>query len=284
MNAGRHLKRAGRVGLATAALALVLAAPVGATGKYTDATGDNGSAPDLSGLSVSSDAASGQIVFQISGTNLSPSEDYATFLDIDSDANPQTGYTSIGGVDYEFAVIGNFAIFGHWNGSDWVDASHSTVRIIKNSSGITISVNKSEIGNTSDFNFSATSMDGPNAKFDSAPDDGMYNYSLDDGGPKILSITLATLPAAGPKAGKAFTVTPTGLTLPPTGALVSTAPPPESYTCTATLGTKTLVGTGTGGCTFKIAKKKTKGKTLKVTVTVQYEGASKAFPYTFKVK
>lgn len=264
---------------------LVFAAPVGATGKYTDATGDNGSAPDVTGVGVSSDKTSGQIIFQINGNSLSSSENYPTFLDIDSDANPLTGNLMDGGADYFFGVDSTGYGFWHWNGSDWVDAPYSTVRVFVRTSGVIFSVNKSELGNTADFNFVATSADWANKKFDSAPDEGMFNYSLDDGGPKILSITLATTPAAGPKAGKSFTVTPTGLTLPPTdGVSTAATPQPESYTCSATLAGRTLVGTGTGGCTFKIAKKKTKGKTLKVTVTVQYEGASKAFPYTFKVK
>jgi hypothetical protein len=112
----------------------------------------------------------------------------------------------------------------------------------------------------------------------------MYNYSLDDGGPSIVSVVLQTAPAAGPKAGKPFVVTPTGLTLPPSGATISTTPVPESYTCTARLKGRNLAGSGTGGCTFKIAKKKTRGKTLKVSLTVTYQGTSKTFPYVFKVK
>jgi hypothetical protein len=283
----KGLKKRRSVALAVAAMAvvvgLVAAAPAGATGKYSDATGDNGSAPDVTGVTVAGDKASGQVVFQISGKNLSSSDDYPTFLDIDSDANPLTGDLFDGGADYEFAVGASSYGFWHYNGSDWVDTSYSTVHIFGMSSGVMISVNKSEIGNTNDVNFSVSSADWPNKKFDSAPDNGMFNFSIDDGGPSILSITLATLPTTGPKAGKAFTVTPTGLALPPSGG-PTTSPQPESYACSAILGTKTLVGSGTGGCTFKIAKKKTRGKTLKVTVTVQYEGTSKAFPYTFKVK
>lgn len=263
---------------------LVFAAPVGATGKYTDASGDNGSAPDVTGVTVSSDKATGQVIFRIDGKNLSSSQNYPTFLDIDTDANPLTGNVLDGGADYFFVVDDSSYWFAHWNGSDWVDTSYNTVRIFGTSTGIMISVNKSELANTSDFNFSATSADWANKKFDSAPDDGMFNYSLDDGGPSIVSITLATVPASGPKAGKSFTVTPTGLTLPPSGGLSAATPQPESYTCSATLNGRSLAGTGTGGCTYKLAKKKTRGKTLKVTVTVQYEGASKAFPYTFKVK
>jgi hypothetical protein len=38
-----------------------------------------------------------------------------------------------------------------------------------------------------------------------------------------------------------------------------------------------------GGCTLRIAKKKTRGKTLNVVVTVVYEGATKSVPFTFTV-
>jgi hypothetical protein len=283
---GLKKKRAGAIGVAAllVVVGLVAAAPAGATGKYTDKSGDNGAAPDVLGVTVSNDATSGQVLFQISGVNLSSSDNDPTFLDIDSDANPLTGDLGDGGADYSFIIGGESYGFWHFNGSDWVDTSYSTVRIFGSHSLLNVSVNKSEIGNTSDFNFSVTSIDVPNKAIDSAPDDGMFNYSLDDGGPKIESITLATTPAAGPKAGKKFVVTPTGLTLPPSGATQQTTPTPESYTCQATLNGRALKGAGIGGCTFNIAKKKTKGKTLKVTVTVQYEGASKAFPYTFKVR
>jgi hypothetical protein len=281
-----HKRTAGLLAAALVTLVgLVAAAPAGAAGKYTDPSGDSGSAPDLSGVTVSGDKSTGQIIFQINGTNLSSSENNPTWLDIDSDANPLTGDILGGGADYEFVVDSTGYGFWHWNGSDWVDTSYSTVRIFGTSSGVMISVNRNEIGNPMDFNFSATSADWANKKFDFAPDDGMYNYSLDDGGPLITGITLQTTPAAGPTAGRSFVVNPTGLTLPPSGLLnpSSETPKPDSYTCSATLKGRALPGAGTGGCTFKIAKKKTRGKLLKVIVTVNYEGASKVFTYTFHV-
>ena len=230
-----HTRNRRTAGLLVAALltvvGLVAAAPAGATGKYADASGDSGSAPDITGLTVSSDKSSGQIIFQISGTNVSSSANDPTFLDIDSDANPLTGNILDGGADYFFGVDNSSYGFMHWNGSDWVDTPDSTVRVFGTSSGIMISVNRSEIGNPTDFNFSATSIDLANKKFDFAPDDGMYNYSLDDGGPSITGITIQTTPAAGPKAGQPFVVTPTALTLPPSGLVgAETSKPPESYT------------------------------------------------------
>jgi hypothetical protein len=288
MTENKHSRRRRKVGLLVAALmmiiGLVAAAPAGATGKYTDPSGDSGSAPDITGVTVSSDKSSGQIIFQISGSNLSSSDNFPTFLDIDSDANPVTGDIVDGGADYSFGVDQSGYGFWHWNGSDWIDTSYSTVQVFVNSGGVMISVNKSEIGNPTDFNFSVTTIDIANKKFDSAPDDGNYNYSLDDGGPLISAITLQTTPAAGPKAGKTFVVAPTGLTLPPSGALLSTSPTPDSYTCTATLKGRSLRGLGTSGCSFNIPKKKSRGKTLKVVVTVNYEGASKSFTYAFRVR
>lgn len=277
------LKRAGPPVTVVCAIALVLAPSASSQGKYSDPVGDNSTAPDVTGVTVSSDKASGQVIFQISGTKLSSSDDYPTFLDIDSDANPLTGDVFGGGADYSFEIGQSTYGFWHWNGSDWVQTAYSTVRIFTRSTGVMVSVNRSEIGNPTDFNFSATSVDWPNKKFDSAPDDGMFNYSLDDGGPSILSVVLQTTPAGGPKAGKPFVVTPTALNLPPSGALSLTTPQPESYTCTATLKGHAVASTGTGGCTFKIAKKKTRGKTLKVVLTVNYEGIAKPFTFTFKV-
>jgi hypothetical protein len=262
---------------------LVSAAPAGATGNYADASGDSSTAPDITGIVVDGDKTSGQVLFEISGKNLSSSDDYPTFLDIDSDANPTTGDLSDGGADYSFAIGGEFYWFAHWDGSDWVGTSYSTVRVFGSTSRISISVNKSEMGNTSDFNFAVTSADWPNRHFDSAPDDGMFNFSVDDGGPSILSIVLQTTPTAGPKAGKPFVVTPTGLNLPPSGASATTPPQPESYGCKATLKGRVLAGTGTGGCTWKLPKK-AKGKTLNVQLTVTYQGTTKVFPYVFKVR
>src|SRR4030095_7364896 len=94
---------------------------------------------------------------------------------------------------------------------------------------------------------------------------------------------LQTTPVSGPRAGKRFVVTPIGLKLPPDGALVSIAPKPESYACHAKLKGKAVAATGTGDCTLRIPKKKTRGKKLTVVVDVTYEGATKSVPFTFVV-
>jgi hypothetical protein len=155
------------------------------------------------------------------------------------------------------------------------------VRITASSGGFTISVNKSEVGNAAVMNFGAmTFMSNSTA---TAPDDGLWNYSFHAHGPNIVSVLVATKPASGPRVGKLFTITPTGLALPPSGRTSTAAPLPESYTCTATLGTRKLVGAGTGGCTFKVPKKKARGKRLVVHLKVHYLGATKTVDFPFVV-
>jgi len=110
----------------------------------------------------------------------------------------------------------------------------------------------------------------------------MFNYSLDAGGPNIISVDLQTTPNSGPRAGRVFVITPSGLKLPPNGALLAQDPKPDSYTCQATVKGRALAGTGAGGCTIRLPKK-AHGKTLKLVLTVTYEGATKAVPFTFSI-
>jgi hypothetical protein len=278
-----RLKRAGPIAAVLMA-ALVLVPTASSTSNYTDPSGDNGKAGDITGVTVAGDKGSGQLVFRIAGANLASSDENLLFLDIDSDANPLTGDILDGGADYSFVVGGNSYGFAHWNGSDWADTPSLSVTVAGGSSQIIISVNKSEIGNASDINFDAWTVSTPDKSIDSAPDDGAYNFALDASGPQINSVDVQTTPSAGPKAGKKFVVLPTALHLPPDGRMSATAITPESYSCTAKLGAKKLVGTGTGGCTLSIPKKKSKGKTLSVQVTVNYQGATKVVPLTFKVR
>jgi hypothetical protein len=275
------LKRAGPI--AAALVAGLMFVPTASSGTYPDKSGDNGSAGDITGITVVGDKTSGQLVFRISGTNLSPAATIPTFLLVDSDANPLTGDTESVGADYMFGVDDDSYGFAHWNGSDWVDTSYDTVRITGGPAGVMISVNRSELGNATRFNFWARSYDRTNQKWDDAPDDGAFNYSIDANGPDIQGLELQTAPGSGPKAGSLFRVTPTGLRLPSGGAL-DALPKPESYSCAATLGARVVRGTGTGRCTFALPKRKSRGKRLSVMVTVNYQGVSKAFTYAFKVR
>jgi hypothetical protein len=275
------LKRAGP--LAAVLAAVLVLAPTASAGTYTDPAGDSASAGDVTGVSVVGDKGSGQLVFRITGTNLASSDKNVVFLTIDSDANPLTGNIMDNGSDYWFVIDNESFWFMRWNGSDWDGTTYQTVRIMGGGTQILVSVNRSELGNTSSFNFVASTLDLSAFALDEAPDDGAFNYSIEANGPQIDSVGVQTIPSSGPKAGKRFVVTPTGLKLPPDGRATATPVVPESYSCTAKLGARTLVGTGTGGCTFAIPKKKARGKRLTVALTVNYQGATKTVPLTFKV-
>jgi len=271
---------------AALALALVPSASSQAGPQYPDAAGDSTSAADVTGVTVQADKNSGQVVFRITGANLSATASMITFVVIDSDANPATGSQNWSGGDYLFAVDNASYEFDHWNGSDWVDTPSSTVRICCKGGGASMmfSVNRSELGNTSAFNFTAATLNTDTHAWDDAPDDGMYNYSFDAGGPDIQGVTLQTTPSFGPRAGKPFTITPVALKLPPDGSSAGISPKPESYSCRATIKNRAVAGSGTGGCTLRIAKRNTRGKKLNVVVTLTYEGATKSVPVTFVVR
>jgi len=273
----------GTVGVIAAALALVAVPSASSVGRYNDPSGDSGAAPDVTGATVSS-TADGSMVFRVGITNLPASGDAQTLLLIDSDANPDTGRVDSAGADFFFYVdqADSTYSFGRWTGSAWNwDTPYSTVRVNTASTGVTITVNRTELGNTNQVNFwtRTRTAGGGEGNEDTAPDDGLWNYDLNAGGPDIQGVTITTKPAFGPKAGKRFAIEIAGLKLPPSDQPVSILPQPESTTCAATLAGRRLAGSG---CSWKLPKK-ARGKSLVVSVTVTYQGASKTIPFNFRV-
>ena len=278
--------------IAAVLMAALVLVPSAASGNYTDPAGDSGAAGDITSVTVVGDKTSGQLVFRISGSNLATGFENPVWLSIDSDSNPLTGDLTDHGTDYWFGVGGHTYGFQRWNGSDWVDTPYATVHVTSSTNQVMISVNRSELGNASALNFIASTFSGPTASTsgiilapgaDLAPNDGAYNYSFETNGPQINSVDVQTTPSAGPRAGKRFVILPTALKLPPDGRTTATPVLPESYSCTVKLGAKQLAGSGTGGCTVVVPKKKARGKRLTVQLTVNYQGATKVVPLTFKV-
>jgi hypothetical protein len=270
--------------IAAALAAAFILAPTASSGTYTDPAGDSTTAGDVVSVTVAGDKASGQMLFRITGTNMGSSETNLFFLDIDSDANPLTGDITDNGSDYSFVIYGGSYGFVHWNGSDWVETSDLSVQISGSTSQFLISVNRSDLGGSSLFNFFAWTFNVTDHTTDSAPDQGSFNYFFDANGPQIISVDVKTTPAVGPRAGKRFVVAPTGLKLPPDRQTTTPTILPESYSCTAKLGAKKLAGSGIGGCSIAVPKKNSRGKRLTVVLTVKYQDATKAVTLTFKVK
>jgi hypothetical protein len=268
---------------AVAAAGLALAQAGGAVGRYTDATGDGAGAPDITGVTVQSDGG-GQIVFQIQIADLPSPADVRTFLVVNTDANAATGDPEDGS-EFYFVVdeTDNSYWFTRWDGTEWVETPYSTVRVSSNRTSVTISVNRSELGNTEAFSFWARTRAGASdsGQVDTAPEHGEWHYALATGGPAIEGVYVTTKPGARPKAGATFTLVPTGLKLPQV-ARGLLAPAPETHRCTATLAGKPLRGTGPAGCRWKLDRR-ARGKQLVVQLTVTYQGTTATFRFPYRV-
>jgi len=191
----------------TATVALVaalVAVPVaGTTGRYADAAGDSGTAPDLTGVTVAGDAL-GQVVFTISVNQVPAQGDVGVMLVLDTDLDPRTGEPTHGGADFVFVedMVARKWSFGRWTGAAWDwDTPYATAEVWSSPTAVTISVNRSELGNSSAFNFYAISW--LDELVDSAPDRGLWNYSFAADGPEIRRVLTATTPRSGPAAGNA---------------------------------------------------------------------------------
>jgi hypothetical protein len=267
---------------AAVAAGIAVVPTAGSTGRYVDPSGDAGTAPDITGVTVAGDAR-GQVVFTITADELPVDGDASVLLLLDTDLNPATGEPDTAGADFMFVEdpVAKMYDFGRWTGTEWDwDTPYSTVQVFSNRTTLTISVNRSELGNTTGFNFWTRSWLGDAA--DTAPEHGLWNYAFAADGPDIRRVAATTAPRSGPKAGKRFTLTPVALELPPSAEPPLLAPRPESYSCRAKLAGRAVKGTGTGGCSWAVPKSSRKQK-LAVVVTVAFSGATKSFTFAYRV-
>lgn len=239
---------------------------------YADPAGDAKSAPDLTNVAVMLDPGSGALVF---GIDLGADDQLAggagVFIALDTDRNSATGDRT--GSDYLVGVFSNAAGILKWNGSDMVPFNHAPMLLSRSARNITVGFCACDIG-TQTFDFAVFSVRGDD--IDVAPDSGATFP------PPAQSITIQSFVYTPkpflPKAGRRFTIKPLGIRLAETNEVVA----PDSLSCTAKLGAKTLKGSGTGGCSWLIPKK-TRGKKLNVTVQVSYQGQTETFSQAFKI-
>jgi hypothetical protein len=251
---------------------------------YDDPTGDNGSAPDITSVVVSNDG-NGQVSFRINVAKLVVPSNVNIGIAIDSDQNPSTGSR---GIDYLFLadLSQNSYGLGRWNGTDFVDASASTAAVSTDDTGLTFSINKSELGNTSGVNFWTRSLEGPTpaaGHMDDAPDAGTWAYQL--GPASALKLTIELSHATKAKAGRPYVAViavgrSDGATAEVTSADVS---------CKATVGTRqlrssTVVALGPAvTCSWRLPKGST-GKIIHASITVSLDGATVSKRFTAKIK
>jgi len=184
---------------------------------FSDPAGDAGDAPDLTTVAVSNDA-NGLITFVVT-YQAPPSGTMGTDIYIDADRNGSTGDPNTAGAEWDLQQdwsTHQYAV-GTWNGSSWVDApTVSTAVVTTTAAGnqLSFSINRSEIGNTSDFNFWVDSYNGQGGAGheDQAPDTGLWSYTVNTSTTTTTTTTplqLSVVKLVAPKtatAGKAYVV------------------------------------------------------------------------------
>ena len=204
------------------------------SGRLSEPTGDAGLG-DLGVITVSGDKTSGQVRLpDHRHERWRPLSSATCGSTIDSDSNPLTGDLAYAGTGLLLRPRPRHErsySFQRWTGSDWVEAPNSTVRISGDSSQITVSVNRSELGNASAFNFRSGLVDhdaGQRSRSSASTTRRTTGCTTTRSMPTArgsIPWTCRRSPSTGPRAGKKLVVTPTGADIcPPTGATSPAAP------------------------------------------------------------
>jgi len=268
--------------VSTAALALAAAQVAGADSSYTDPAGDAGTAPDITAVTATNDAA-GSLTFTVRTNQPALSADAILDIAFDTDQNPQTGAS---GVEFVFLISSSGWEFLRWDGSTFVAAGAPSANGSYANGLATFKVSKADLGGVEKFTFwtDAFQFDANRniVAEDTAPN-GTDAYVYAHSKPLTLRASTAKSTPAKPVAGKAFTVG-TRVTRGDNGAALASG----SVTCTVRVGTAPLratgrVSNGVAVCAMKLPKT-AKGKLVRVTVKVTFQGVSTTSAYSARVK
>lgn len=298
--------RAAAVVLTVASLLILLAlTPAGSASPtraaansvtFTDSTGEDAAAPDITTITVSNDDQ-GMITWKINTPNKATlSGDMVFLMFIDSDANPGTGDD---GFDYALELDGpltgsaGVALF-RWNGTDYTATGVPQSSLtFSYANGPTIRLNRADIGGTARFGFWTIAVSGvvvsptgepdfTNIHRDLAPEVGTYSYDVKVTPPRLVVKSFAFKPLT-PRAGRPVSAV---VTFARSDGAAPSAPP--TATCRATVGGRALRASATvatnsrATCTWALAKT-AKGKTIRGTITVQADGLKASRPFTARV-
>jgi hypothetical protein len=268
------------------------------TTTYTDSTGENAAAPDITTI-VTSNTDAGLITFRINIPNRPTlGQDMLIGIDVDTDNNASTG--SEDGTDYAIEYFQGEAALFRWDGTNFTRRPGDppfTSLITSYQGGLTLNISAAELGNTKAFKFgviviggvaidpTTNDLDFSNAVADFAPaiGAGLYAYEVKVTPPTLVVKSLRPTPAR-PAAGRPFTLRLVAARS-DTGAVVQNG----RVTCVGRLGKARLkaqvqrVQGGAATCTWNIPPT-AKGKTFRGSVTVSFEGLKAAQSYTGKVR
>jgi hypothetical protein len=240
-----------------------------------DPAGDG--TPDITQVKVGSNTTAVTFVVDLAGkTSLEANE--AVLVFIDSDMNQATGQPP-NGVDHALQLVRENADLFRWNGTDFVNAQSQTVYgyVYK---GFRVAINRSDLALTSGtFRFWVEAIAGDQG--DDAPDGAITDYALSA---QALQLTLRGFTAAKTvKAGRKFSASLRALR-----SDLEELTNAGGVSCVAKYGSKRVKVTPSFPAEAAICSgtvpKAAKGKTLKVTVTLELDGVRIARTASIKVR
>ena len=309
-----------RPGLLLAIAVVVVAVPTAASGAlsgasaptrpaansttYTDSTGENPAAPDITTIVVSNDDA-GMISFKVNLPNRPTlGQDMLIEIGVDTDSNAATGDPDLAGVDYVMQLLrGEINLF-RWDGTGFTRRFGDPPAVTLSFSyagGITVRISASELGNTKRLRFYVDVISGlaidpmTGAPYCSTtptpcPEDfapgggaGLYPYEVKITPPTLVVRKLTPTPKT-PTAGRPFTLRLVAARS-DTGAVVQNG----KVTCVGRIGNARLTAqvqrviAGAATCTWNIPPL-AKGKTFRGSVSVVFEGLKAAQSFSRTVR
>jgi hypothetical protein len=259
---------------------------------FTDSVGEDASAPDITSIAVSNDDA-GLITFQVNISNrpaLTP--DMLLVLYLDTDQNPNTGYTPALGADYVIVLAPGEVDLLKWNGTDFELApSQTSLNFAYTTTGATIRVSAGDLGKTKALAFGVRADSGwtfdasgnavdTDVHSDLAPDPnhGFFSYQVLT--KLVLSVTAFTTSPKPAKAGRTFSVSLAATENDTNGPVRS-----GTVACPATLAGKRAVAVthavanGIATCIWRIPKT-AKGRLMRGTITLTLQGVHVTRPFS----
>jgi hypothetical protein len=261
---------------------------------FTDSTGEDPNAPDITTIMVSNDDA-GLVTFKINISNRPAlTTDMLMLMFLDTDQLATTGDTTTFGADYAIELDPGAVTLFKWNGSTYVVASsQSSVVYSYDSTGATIRASAADLGGTKAFNFAIDAVSGITTDASGNPD---FSKAHDDFAPDLghgvfpyqvltkltLSVKAFTIGPKPAKKGKKFSAS-LAANESDTGGPVQAG----TVTCSATVGGKHLTATahrvanGIATCSWLVPR--TAKGTLKGTVSLTVKGTTVVRTFAVKV-
>jgi hypothetical protein len=227
---------------------------------YTDASGDNASAPDIQKVTLT-DAGDGTVSVEIDLAAAIPDDESMLIFGMDADRNQQTGNH---GDEYAVFVGSGSAGLGKWDGSSWSTFTHQAISPNMVGGRVTFTLTLADLG-TQAFDFWAGSYHASDT--DAAPESGIFTFPQTEAKPSIQGLMLNAA-ALFPKAGKVFAIHALQVKL-STNQIVAA----DTITCTLSFKGKALAPVGT--CAWKLPKT-LRNKKLSLKVTAGYQEATQS--------